>query len=136
MIRILFCLLFCLIPILNFAQQKIGVASYYSAKFEGRKTASGDIFSNKKFTAASNHFKLGDRVKVTNIKSGKFVIVKINDRMAKNSSRLIDLSHEAAKSLCFMDKGLCQVKVEICSDNENETNLNAEISADSVVLDK
>lgn len=58
-----------------------GTASYYSQKFEGRKTATGAIFRNAKFTAASNHFKLNTLVRVTNLKNNKSVIVLINDRM-------------------------------------------------------
>ncbi|MCC7030307.1 MAG: septal ring lytic transglycosylase RlpA family protein [Chitinophagaceae bacterium] len=97
-----------------YCQQKTGIASYYHSKFAGRKTASGAIFSNQKMTAASNHFKLGEWVKVTNMSNGKFVYVLINDRMAKNSQRLIDLTHVAAQSLCFMQNGVCRVSVEKC----------------------
>nr|MBP6315718.1 septal ring lytic transglycosylase RlpA family protein [Chitinophagaceae bacterium] len=96
----------------------MGVASYYSAKFEGRKTATGAVFSNKKMTAASNQYKLGQWVKVTNVHNGKTVMVEVNDRMSKNNRRLIDLSQEAARMLCFMDAGLCKVQVELISEQE------------------
>ena len=89
-------------------QRKEGKASYYHSKFNGRKTATGEIFSNQNMTAASNHFPLGTMVKVTNKNTGKFVIVKINDRMAPNNSRIIDLTERAARELCFFDKGLCK----------------------------
>lgn len=91
----------------------IGKASFYHDKFEGRKTASGEIFSQHKLTAASNNFKLGTKVKVTNLKNNKIVVVKINDRMAvwtQNKGRIIDLSKKAAKILNI--NGIGKVKVE------------------------
>jgi rare lipoprotein A len=92
-----------------------GIASYYHSKFEGRRTATGELFSNRKLTAANNFLKLGTRVRVTNLINGKSVIVKINDRMNKKNQRLIDLSHEAAKQLGFVQQGLGHVVVEILS---------------------
>ena len=76
-----------------------GVASFYHDKFEGRKTATGEVFDNDKFTAACNNLKLGSYVKVTNLSNGETVYVKINDRMAKSNTRLIDLASVAAKKL-------------------------------------
>jgi len=92
-----------------------GVASYYSKKFEGRKTANGDIFRHSKMTAASNHFKLNTLVKVTNLRNNKSVIVLINDRMhhkMKKKGRVVDLTTHAAKELDFMKKGLTKVVVQ------------------------
>lgn len=93
------------------AQRKEGTASYYHPKFEGRKTASGEVFSNKDMTAASNHYPLGTLVRVTNKKNGKSVLVRINDRMG-TKHRLIDLTEKAAQELCFKEQGLCTVVVE------------------------
>jgi rare lipoprotein A len=90
-----------------------GVASYYHAKFNGRRTASGEKFSNEALTAANNFLKLGTRVRVTNLKNGKMVEVVINDRMNARNKRLIDLSAAAAKALGFFGNGLCRVKIEI-----------------------
>jgi rare lipoprotein A len=105
---------------------KEGIASYYHAKFNGRKTATGEIFSNQNMTAASNHFPLGTMVKVTNKKTGKFVFVKINDRMAASNHRIIDLTEKAAKELCFMDKGICVVTVEKTNGKSEEIILSDE----------
>jgi len=91
--------------------QKTGVASYYHDKFEGRKTATGEIFDNDNFTAASNFFKLGTFVKVTNLQNGKIVYVKINDRMG-HPSRVIDLTENAARKLKFVNRGTTKVKIE------------------------
>lgn len=87
-------------------------ASYYSDKFNGRKTASGSRFNNSKYTAAHKKLPFGTRVKVTNEANGKFVIVKITDRGPFVKTREIDLSKRA-----FMDitknKGAGAMKVTI-----------------------
>lgn len=95
----------------NYSQKK-GKASYYHSKFEGRKTASGEIFSNQLMTAASNYYKLGQKLKVTNPLNGKTIIVTINDRMAPNSNRIIDLTRKGAELLSFLEKGICDVIIE------------------------
>ncbi len=92
-----------------------GVASFYSIKFEGIKTATGEIFTNKKFTAASNHFKLNTWLRVTNLSNGKSVIIRVNDRMhprMAKKGRVVDLTRTAASKLGFLSRGLTRVKVE------------------------
>jgi rare lipoprotein A (peptidoglycan hydrolase) len=94
---------------------KKGTASYYSLKFEGRKTATGAKFSHAKYTAASNSFPLGIYVKVLNPKNNLFVIVKINDRMAKSMSkkgRIVDLTSVAAKEIGIFKHGIGKVLVQ------------------------
>jgi rare lipoprotein A (peptidoglycan hydrolase) len=93
-----------------------GIASFYSASLDGTKTATGEIFRNKKMTAASNNLKLNTWVRVTNLSNGKTVIVRINDRMhpaMKRKGRVIDLSRAAAKELDFIKKGLAKVKLDV-----------------------
>ena len=89
-----------------------GVASYYHNKFENRKTANGEVFSQQKMTAACNTLPLNSWVKVTNTKNKKSVILRINDRMHPKNKRLIDLSLVAAKQLKYTGHGLTRVKVE------------------------
>jgi len=92
-----------------------GVASYYSSKFEGRKTANGTVFKNAGMTGASNHFKLNTLVLVTNLRNNKSVIVLITDRMhnrMKKKGRVIDLTRNAAKQLDFIQRGLVKVSVQ------------------------
>jgi len=92
-----------------------GVASYYSSKFEGRKTAMGTTFRNAGMTGASNHFKLNTLVLVTNLRNNKSVIVLITDRMharMKKKGRVIDLTRNAAKQLDFIQRGLVKVSVQ------------------------
>ena len=95
------------------AQILYGLASYYSDKFNGRKTASGEVFSQKKLTAACNQLPLGTRIKVTNIKNGDTVIVKVNDRLHPKMKRVVDLSKAAAKKIGLTTAGITKVKVEV-----------------------
>lgn len=99
----------------NVSKDKIhfGTASFYANKFEGRKTANGEIFSQKKLSAASNILPLDHWVRVTNQRNKLFVILRITDRMHKNNKRLIDLSKAAARKLKFTGYGLARVKVEV-----------------------
>jgi rare lipoprotein A len=110
---------------------KKGVASFYHDRFEGRKTATGEVFDNDRFTAASNKVKLGTYVKVTNLNNGRVVYVRINDRMAPNNPRLIDLASIAAEKLDFKDKGLAKVKIEIVPVDEGKTKIVAQREVDA-----
>lgn len=92
---------------------KYGIASFYAQKFNGRKTANGDIYNSQKYTAACNVLPLNIWAKVTNIKNDKSVIVYINDRLHHKNNRLIDLSKVAAQKLGYIKKGLTKVKVEV-----------------------
>lgn len=89
-----------------------GKASYYSNKFEGRKTSSGEIFRQNLMTGAHKSLKFGTIVKVTNLKNDSIIIVKINDRLSQKSGSLIDLSLKAAKQLNFIQSGYTKVKIE------------------------
>jgi rare lipoprotein A len=90
-----------------------GTASFYANKFEGRKTSTGEIFSQKKLSGASNILPLNHWVRVTNTRNNLVVILRINDRMHKNNKRLIDLSKSAARKLKYTGYGLAHVKVEV-----------------------
>ena len=92
---------------------KYGIASYYAAKFHGRKTASGEVYKNELITAACNILPLNTWVKVTNMANNNFVIARINDRLHPNNKRLIDLSKAAAKQLGYISDGTTKVKVEV-----------------------
>ena len=90
-----------------------GQASFYANKFNGRSTASGEIFSQNEFTCACNVLPLGTWIKVTNVRNGKSVIVKVNDRLHPKMKRLVDLSKVAAKKLGYVGHGVARVKVEV-----------------------
>ena len=93
-----------------------GQASFYANKFHGRKTASGEIFSQDKLTAACNVLPLGTWIRVTNLKNGKIVVVKTNDRLHPKTRRLVDLTKAAAKKLGFISRGLTRIKIEVISE--------------------
>ncbi|MEJ8816369.1 septal ring lytic transglycosylase RlpA family protein [Lacibacter sp. H407] len=95
------------------AKIQYGMASFYSNKFNGRKTANGEIFSNQKLTAAHNTLPLGTYVRVTNLRNGRTVTVKINDRLHHRNKRIIDLSRAGATKLGFIKSGLTRVKIEV-----------------------
>lgn len=90
-----------------------GTASYYSKKFDGRKTASGKILWNDSLYAAHKTLPFGAFVRVVNLKNDSIVMVKIIDRMPQNSSRIIDLTQAAAKQLNFINAGLTTVTLEV-----------------------
>lgn len=90
-----------------------GIASFYNSRFQGRVTASGEVYDETKMTAAHNRLKFGTRIRVTNLRNGKSVIVKVNDRMHSRNPRLVDLSRAAAIQLGFVKRGLTRVRVEL-----------------------
>ncbi len=90
-----------------------GYASFYANKFNGRKTASGEIFSQHKFTCACNVLPLGTWIRVTNLRNGRTVVVKTNDRLHPRMKRIIDLTKAAAVKLGYVANGLTRVKVEV-----------------------
>ena len=88
-----------------------GKASYYANKFNGRKTANGEIFRNSKKTAAHKTLPFGTKVKVTNLCNGKSVKVRINDRGPFVAGRNIDLSKRAARKIGMVKEGVGNVKI-------------------------
>ena len=90
-----------------------GKASFYGAKWNGRKTANGEIFNTSNLTAAHKTLPFGTKVKVTNQSNGKSVVVRINDRGPYVKGRVIDLSTAAFSSIEDIGKGVTSVKIEI-----------------------
>lgn len=97
-----------------------GTASYYGKRFHKKRTASGEIFDMHEYTAAHKHLPFGTLIKVTNLKNDYEVIVKINDRLPKNSRRIIDLSRTAADQLDMLRDGLTPVQLVALSFREIE----------------
>ena len=95
------------------AQTEEGTANFYSDKFEGKKTASGEVYDKSKLTAAHKKLPYGTKVKVTNVDNGKSVVVTVNDRMAASNTAVIDVTRKAAEELGFVDKGKTKVKLEV-----------------------
>ena len=90
-----------------------GMASYYGDEFVGRKTSNGEIFYQDKMTAAHKKLPFGTIVKVTNLRNGKQVTVKINDRGPFKAGRIIDLTKTAAIQLDMIKNGTTEVSLEI-----------------------
>lgn len=90
-----------------------GFASYYGDGFDGRKTASGEVFDKSKLTAAHRTLPFGTKVLVTNMKNGRSVIVTINDRGPFKAGRIIDLSEAAARQLDMIQSGVVMVEIRI-----------------------
>ena len=88
-----------------------GNASYYADKFNGRRTANGEIFRQRKRTAASKTIPFGTVVKVKNLSNHKTVKVRINDRGPFVKGRIIDLSKKAARKIGMIDAGVQKVKI-------------------------
>lgn len=97
----------------NADDAKTSFASFYHDKFNGRKTASGDLFSNSKMTAANRTLPFGTMLKVTNLRTGKSVVVEVNDRGPFHSSRALDLSKAAFKAIGNPSRGTMPVEYEI-----------------------
>jgi rare lipoprotein A len=90
-----------------------GMASFYANSFNGKETALGEIFSQKKMTCACNVLPLGTWIKVTNLRNGRTVLLKTNDRLHPRMKRIVDLSRAAAVQLGYVSHGLTRVKVEV-----------------------
>ena len=92
---------------------QIGRASWYGKQFDGRTTASGEPYDMFQFTAAHRQLPLGTWVRVTNLRNGKWVMVRINDRGPVPESRIIDLSYGAAQILDLRARGVERVRLDI-----------------------
>ena len=90
----------------------VGLASWYGKYFQGRTTASGEPFDMNDLTAASMTLPLGSYAKVTNLRNGRWILVKINDRGPVVPGRILDLSYGAAQMLNMSGRGVERVKIE------------------------
>jgi rare lipoprotein A len=90
-----------------------GGASYYHDRFDGKPTASGEAYDRDDLTAAHRSYPFGTRVRVTSLKNGRSVVVRINDRGPHVSGRIIDLSRRAAEELDMVRDGVVDVRVDV-----------------------
>lgn len=101
-----------------------GLASFYSRRFEGKETASGDAFRNDELVAAHPTHPFGTRVRVTNLENGSSVIVRITDRGASRANRregvIIDVSQAAATRLKMKKDGRVRVRVQVLEWGEDD----------------
>jgi rare lipoprotein A len=101
-------------------QSVVGTARYYASRFHGRKTASGEIYNQKKMTAAHESLPFGTLVKVENLANSLSVIVKVNDRCRKHEKVFIDVSREAALELGFIRQGTAKVRLTVLNTPEKK----------------
>lgn len=90
-----------------------GVASYYADEFNGRTTSNGETYDMNALTAAHQTLPFNTKVRVTNLASGKSVVVRINDRGPFKDNRIIDLSLAAAKAIELIGSGTANVRLEV-----------------------
>lgn len=92
---------------------QVGTASWYGSYFHGKETASGEPFNMYDLTAAHPALPLGTFVKVTNLRNGRTLVVRVNDRGPVVDGRIIDLSYEAARELDLKNRGIQRVRLDL-----------------------
>jgi peptidoglycan lytic transglycosylase len=92
---------------------RTGLVAYYSKRLNGGRTASGERFNNGAMTTAHQTLPYGTKVRVTNTKNGKSVVLRVNDRGPTQPNRILDVSRAAAQRLGFIRAGLIEVKLEV-----------------------
>lgn len=102
--------------------KKEGMASWYGKRFHGKKTASGEIYDMYSMTAAHPTLPIPSYVRVTSLKNGKSVVVRVNDRGPFAKNRLIDLSYVAAHKLDYLGAGSTLVRVETIDPSQYDVN--------------
>ncbi|MBN2521527.1 MAG: septal ring lytic transglycosylase RlpA family protein [Bacteroidales bacterium] len=105
----------------NFIQE--GLGSFYADKFEGRTTASGEIYTHTKKTAAHLTLPFNTYVKVTNLENNNSVILRVNDRGPFITGRIIDVSLSAAEELDFVEAGIVKMRVEVLNNYVDSQNV-------------
>ncbi len=92
--------------------QTSGKASYYSNRLHGRKMSNGERYNSKGFTCAHRTLPFGTKLKVTNTRNGRSVVVRVTDRGPFVRGRIVDLSYAAAKEIGMISSGVAYIKVE------------------------
>lgn len=92
---------------------QVGIASYYSDKFQGRRTANGERYDRNDLTAVHPRLPFGSIIRVTNLRNHRSVHLRINDRTHLRHGRLLDVSKRAARELGFIGSGLARVEIEV-----------------------
>lgn|SRR5574344_355534 len=102
-----------------------GTASWYGPGFHGKKTSNGEVYNQKGYTAAHKNLPLPAYLKVTNLRNGKKVIVRVNDRGPFVGDRIIDLSEGSARAIDMVGTGTAKVRIELIKVKTNGSYANA-----------
>jgi rare lipoprotein A len=94
-----------------------GTVSWYGGKFHQRKTASGEIFDARGLTMAHPTLPFGTKVRVTNLRNGRSVVVRVNDRGPFIGHRIADVSQAAAETLGMLKRGIAKARIEILGED-------------------
>ena len=97
-----------------------GLVSWYGAAFHNRPTASGELFDSSGLTMAHPTLPFGTQVKVTNVRNGRSVVVRVNDRGPFVGQRIADLSRAAAEQLGMLKRGVVRARIEVLGANETD----------------
>ena len=103
-------------PAENYEYNETGVASWYGAQFHGRATANGETYDMNALTAAHKTLPMPTLVRVTNLESGRAIVLRVNDRGPFAQGRIIDVSRRAAQLLGFEKQGTARVRVQVMAD--------------------
>ncbi len=117
--------LFCLFPVVSYVSaqefRQYGNASWYGNQFHGKRTASGESYDMHEFTGAHRDLPFGTVIKVKNLRNGREVVVRVNDRGPFIKSRIVDLSRAAASMLGIVSRGTARVSIEVISFPDGST---------------
>ena len=104
------------------AYDRVGEASWYGSRYQGKSTASGEAFDMNALTAAHRRLPFGTMVQVTNLSNKRSLVVRINDRGPYKRGRIIDLSRRGADLLGFEHKGVAKVRVKVLRSRQSIQN--------------
>jgi rare lipoprotein A len=98
--------------------KQVGIASYYSDRFHGRRTANGERYDKDGLTAVHHTLPFGTVIRVVNLENDRSIEVRVNDRGKLRRGRILDLSRRAARELGFVHSGLANVELEIVAQGD------------------
>lgn len=131
-----FILLLAILISVSVSAQKLHKVSYYSNKFNGRHTTSGQLYNSKKYTCAHRTYAFGTVLKIKNPQNGKEVVVVVNDRGPHVKGIILDLSYAAAKDLGMIKQGIAKVEITVIDpfkqDSVHLVNVNDTIKRDLI----
>lgn len=113
-------------PAVDFNYRETGIASWYGAKFHGKRTANGETYDMNRLSAAHRTLPLPSMVRVVNLRNGRSIAVRVNDRGPFARGRIIDLSRRAAQLLGFEQQGTTPVRIEIMTQESRQLALLAQ----------